>query len=235
MNLKSQLSDAEDSELTGFLARVVGGKIPNTEALDGFFAALACCPELIMPSEYLTVLQSGANDDGDLVFEDMDEAQRFMELVNRHWNHVNRQLDSDDVYLPVVLEDADGRYFGNDWAKGFLAGTHLRYPIWAEFINDEEEGGAMVPIWALAYENHPDPEMRPYKEPIDDELREKLLIGVAAGVMRMHRHFLGQRKAYTPQTGTFVRVGGKAGRNDPCPCGSGKKFKQCCGRRGLLH
>ncbi|MDB4305022.1 SEC-C metal-binding domain-containing protein [Akkermansiaceae bacterium] len=22
----------------------------------------------------------------------------------------------------------------------------------------------------------------------------------------------------------------KAGRNEPCPCGSGKKFKQCCGR-----
>ena len=22
----------------------------------------------------------------------------------------------------------------------------------------------------------------------------------------------------------------KTGRNDPCPCGSGKKFKQCCGR-----
>src|SRR5262249_2212602 len=23
----------------------------------------------------------------------------------------------------------------------------------------------------------------------------------------------------------------KVGRNDPCPCGSGKKFKKCCGRR----
>jgi SEC-C motif-containing protein len=25
-------------------------------------------------------------------------------------------------------------------------------------------------------------------------------------------------------------VGPKVGRNDPCPCGSGKKFKHCCGR-----
>ncbi|WP_083194282.1 SEC-C metal-binding domain-containing protein [Leisingera sp. JC1] len=23
--------------------------------------------------------------------------------------------------------------------------------------------------------------------------------------------------------------------NEPCPCGSGKKFKQCCGRRSMLH
>ncbi len=29
---------------------------------------------------------------------------------------------------------------------------------------------------------------------------------------------------------TFVREGRKIGRNDPCPCGSGKKYKNCCGR-----
>ena len=29
---------------------------------------------------------------------------------------------------------------------------------------------------------------------------------------------------------TIVRSTPKVGRNDPCPCGSGKKFKQCCGR-----
>ena len=32
-----------------------------------------------------------------------------------------------------------------------------------------------------------------------------------------------------PQT-PFVRDGRKVGRNEPCPCGSGKKFKQCHGR-----
>ncbi|WP_197030781.1 SEC-C metal-binding domain-containing protein, partial [Halomonas sp. BC04] len=26
------------------------------------------------------------------------------------------------------------------------------------------------------------------------------------------------------------REGPKVGRNDPCPCGSGKKYKQCCGQ-----
>ena len=29
---------------------------------------------------------------------------------------------------------------------------------------------------------------------------------------------------------TVVRTGSKIGRNDPCPCGSGKKYKKCCGR-----
>lgn len=31
---------------------------------------------------------------------------------------------------------------------------------------------------------------------------------------------------------TIVERGAKVGRNDPCPCGSGKKFKQCCGKAG---
>lgn len=31
-------------------------------------------------------------------------------------------------------------------------------------------------------------------------------------------------------SGTVVRTEKKIGRNDPCPCGSGKKYKQCCGR-----
>ena len=31
---------------------------------------------------------------------------------------------------------------------------------------------------------------------------------------------------------TFRRAAPKVGRNDPCPCGSGKKFKKCCGKGG---
>ena len=38
--------------------------------------------------------------------------------------------------------------------------------------------------------------------------------------------------AEAPKTQPFVRQGEKIGRNDPCPCGSGKKYKQCHGRLG---
>jgi len=36
--------------------------------------------------------------------------------------------------------------------------------------------------------------------------------------------------ATAPKAQPFVRQGEKVGRNDPCPCGSGKKYKQCHGR-----
>jgi preprotein translocase subunit SecA len=40
----------------------------------------------------------------------------------------------------------------------------------------------------------------------------------------------GQQKAAPAHVETFVRDGRKVGRNEVCPCGSGKKFKQCHGR-----
>ncbi|OCC16403.1 Protein export cytoplasm protein SecA ATPase RNA helicase [Dissulfuribacter thermophilus] len=39
----------------------------------------------------------------------------------------------------------------------------------------------------------------------------------------------GEEEAQKPQT--YRRQGKKVGRNDPCPCGSGKKYKKCCGRK----
>ena len=38
------------------------------------------------------------------------------------------------------------------------------------------------------------------------------------------------RRGRRPRVETFVRAERKVGRNEPCPCGSGKKYKQCCGR-----
>ncbi len=158
-----------------------------------------------------------------------------MTLVSLHWNYVNHQLSDGEVYFPLVRENQLGEYGGNDWANGFLTGMHLRHDIWSELVNDEEHGGPIVPIMALAYENHPDPKIRPFKEPIDGKKRDDLIIASAAGVMRMHAYFLTQRNAYLPETGTFIRPRQKVGRNAPCPCGSGKKYKRCCGRDPTLH
>ncbi len=42
---------------------------------------------------------------------------------------------------------------------------------------------------------------------------------------KRHELYLTQKKS-----GTVRREGKKVGRNDPCPCGSGKKYKVCCGK-----
>jgi uncharacterized protein len=226
------LSDAELDRLSDLLSRFGAKGAMNLEQLDGFFAALIAGPDDVLPSEYLPEIWGDA-----MVNEDTFRAQAilqdFLSLVTRHWNAVSKTLRSGNVYTPLLLEDEHGVAHGNDWVNGFLGGMELRREDWNPLIDDEDNGGSLVPIFALAHEHDPDPELRPYDKPISPELREKLIIGVAAGVMRIYRYFEKRGQMASPalsSDATFRRLTPKIGRNDPCPCGSGKKYKYCCGK-----
>jgi uncharacterized protein len=154
----------------------------------------------------------------------------------RHWNAVADTLNSGELYLPLLLEDESGITHGNDWANGFMRGMEFGKDDWALLLDDEDHGGSLVAIFALANEHNPDPKMRPYKDPISAELRETLIASAVAGTMQIYRYFKAKRSIVNGPLGnmpTFLRTMPKVGRNDPCPCGSGKKFKQCCGKATL--
>jgi uncharacterized protein len=172
------LTDAEFERLSGILGRFDNKQPMNLEQLDGFLAALICGPEIVRPSEYLPVIYGS-----DMVLEDsfgsQSVLQDFLSLIMRHWNVIADTLHSGDVFLPLLLEDENGISHGNDWAKGFLRGMELRRADWAILLDDEKHGGWLVPIFALAHENDPDPEMRPYKGAIGAEEREKLIVGAS--------------------------------------------------------
>ncbi len=229
------LSDAELDRLGQLLSRFGAKGAMNLEEVDGFFAALIAGPDHVLPSEYLPEIWGDA-----MVNEDAFGAhpvlQDFLSLVIRHWNTVSRTLRSGDVYTPLLLADEQGLAHGNDWANGFVRGMELRREDWGPLIDDEENGGFLVPILALAHEHDPHPELRSYDKPVSDELREKLIVASAAGVMRIYQYFEARRRVTAAALGsgtTFRRLTSKIGRNDPCPCGSGKKYKQCCGRTTL--
>jgi len=229
------LTDAEFERLNGLLGRFDNKRSMNLEQLDGFLAALICGPEIVRPSEYLPVICGD-----DMVLEGSFGAQSvlqdFLSLIMRHWNVIADTLHSGDVFLPLLLEDDEGVTHANDWATGFRRGMEFHKEQWAALLSDEQHGGLLVPIFALAHEHDPNPEMRPYKEAISAEQREKLIVGAAAGVIGIYGYFEAQRlveKEPLDHATTFRRTIPKIGRNDPCPCGSGKKFKQCCGRTTL--
>jgi uncharacterized protein len=221
------LTDGEYARIALMLER--SGRAMNLEMLDGFFAALICGPEMVPPSEYLREIWGGEHI-GD--FQGEAEMHEFFELVMRHWNSIARTLNSGQPFLPFLFEDDAGVAHANDWAQGFTRGMKLRREEWADLFEDEEHAGLLVPILALANEHDPDPDMRPYKEPMDAERREELVVGIAACVPRIYRYFLSRRRLASRAergAGTHLRSGAKVGRNDPCSCGSGKKFKKCCG------
>jgi uncharacterized protein len=224
------LTDAELDNLGGVLKRFGDKRAMNLETLDGFFAALICGPDPVPPSEYLPEIWGG-----DMVSEPLSEPtlQEFISLVMRHGNAISRTLQSGEVFLPLIMEDENGVALANEWANGFMRGMQMRRDSWTPLMENEERVGWLVPILALANEHHPDPEMRPYKKPISIEMREKLIVGAAAGVMAMYRHFETVRMLAARPPGTtttFRREVPKVGRNEPCPCGSGKKFKHCCAK-----
>jgi uncharacterized protein len=117
---------------------------------------------------------------------------------------------------------------GNDWARGFVRGTYLRHEGWAELLADDDHGGCMIPMLMLYHEHDENPAMRP--DPIGPEQREKLIDHMAAGLVQAYVYF---RERGKPPSSTDTaeprqaRI--KIGRNDSCPCGSGKKYKRCCG------
>ncbi len=56
---------------------------------------------------------------------------------------------------------------------------------------------------------------------------------MAAAVARTHAYFLAQRSTHARQPAQPQRRSAeKVGCNEPCLCGSGLKFKMCCGRQG---
>ena len=221
------LTDAEIDRLGDFLESCKGGKAMNVEALDGFFAALIAGPESVMPSEYYREVFGGEMSDA-CEFGSLDEANGVLGLMMRHWNDIAGTLLKDEVYVPLLLQDENGVAHGNDWARGFMRGMHMRHDGWAELMDDEEHGGSLVPMMMLFHEHDEDPEMRP--KPISPEQRENIKAHMAVGLLRAYRYFREQRRASLgAHAGDLRRKAPKVGRNEPCPCGSGKKYKRCCG------
>jgi uncharacterized protein len=221
------LTDTELDRLGDFLKSCKGGKAMNVEALDGLFAALIVGPETVMPSEYNREVFGGEMSEA-CEFGSLDEANEILGLMMRHWNTIASTLFKDEVYVPLLLHDENGVAHGNNWARGFMRGMHMRHDGWAELMDDEEHGGCLVPMMMLFHEHDEDPKMRP--KPISPEQRENIKAHMTAGLLGAYRYFRAHRQVSPGvHTSDLRRNAPKVGRNEPCPCGSGRKYKKCCG------
>ncbi len=211
----------------------------DLEELDGFFTALHCCPQLVPPAEYLSeVLGNGAFAETDEFFSTPEAAKLLFGLLIEHWNAVGDAFRTQDFFIPLLLEDDDGKALGNNWAIGFMRGVDMREESWNEILGDDSKCAWFYPILTLADENlvddEPAPEALPApdKVPVTDEEREQLLLEISADVTEMYRYFAPHRKlnaSVAAEQNDPFHAKRKIGRNDPCYCGSGEKYKKCCG------
>lgn len=193
--------------------------ILDVSELDGFFAALACAPITIMPSTWMPAMWGGE----DLVpeWESEQEITEFSRSIMMHYNGVMSDFRG-QMYEPLFL---DGDYSSSEllnvdeWCGGFVKGLTL----WGE-MKPEDMKQLEICLYPIRH-FCTDDGFEALASMSGTEIYQ-LQSSIQANVKALYRHFY---KPVKRADTTFVHATPKVGRNEPCPCGSGKKYKKCCG------
>ena len=188
--------------------------------LDGFLTGLAIGPEFIAPSEWLPLVWGGGVEP---VFADALQAQSIIGTIMRRYNDILEQA-ADDAFAPIFMEGPGGEVIASDWAEGFAQAITLRPEAWDRLFKSEQHVHVLVPILALCCSEDGE-SILDLPEGAEQRFFEEADELIPACLLEIAEYWRAARSA--PQRRPGAR---KPGRNDPCLCGSGKKFKKCCGR-----
>ncbi len=197
--------------------------------LDGFLTGIAVGPELVMPSEWLPLIFGGELPE----FADRDEAQAILDAIMGRYNEILRRI-GDDMLDPVFWADRDGMLIAADWAEGFLQAIMLRVDAWGPLFKSKRNGSLLFPILVLCGDENGESLLGIPPED-EDLLMEEAADHIPESVIAIAAYWRnkGPKQTSMPLKAAMsarpVHPSAKFKRNDPCPCGSGKKFKRCCG------
>jgi uncharacterized protein len=187
-------------------------------------------------------------------FADAAQQARFLELWDRRWNEIVTQLDTDvktlddeRTFQPEAMDmrgamaslpeaeraEMEGQEIPS-FRPGVGAGLHVRWENWPEdwaAPRDKEAAqwldDALDSIVALTEDDTGKPEVCMYNEdgpPSTSQARVEAFGEAIWAVYDLRQLW----KSMGPRVET-LRKAPEPGRNDPCHCGSGKKFKKCHG------
>ena len=186
--------------------------------LDGFLTAVAIGPDRIKPSEWLPRIWGDETPE----FLSEEEANRVIGTILGRYNQIITQLrDDPGRYQPLIRQNEHGQVIARDWVAGFMNGVALRADRWQALWKSKEYRNYFAPIAVHLTDAQGNSPLNPEEENVK-ALIEQAAELIPAAVRSIDRFF--------KQTRPFFEGGTKVGRNDPCFCGSGKKFKKCCGR-----
>ena len=220
-----RLTRDECDWLEGFL---VSRQVPETtmpfEMLDGFFTALVIGPVLVPPSQYLPVVW-GTEDGEGPIWDSTEQAQHVTTLLMKHWNAIAARRAAHAEHLPII------EHFGisepaADWATGFTTAIDIRPEAWEPIFADRRADQLLLPMLALSG----DAPEEFYAE-FTVEMRNTVVENLPVTLQMIDAYWRNPKRGLPrPASPLFTPVRTtKVGRNDPCPCGSGQKFKKCCG------
>lgn len=190
--------------------------------LDGYLAGILVCPELIMPNEWLPLIWS-PDDGNEPVFEDEKQLRTTIDLVMKLYNNTSRALmHGDGRYAPLYdVHPESEEVVWVFWLLGFSRAVSLRPESWLEIARGDDENAATALSILMTLVTDGDDETQLPK----DEFQE-LIAEAPDMIPHCVQHLHDWRIRHEGQPIAFEQ---KVGRNEPCPCGSGKKYKKCCG------
>ena len=227
-DLQQGLSEAEIAVLAAHLAANAHPEALSLEAVDGLFCALVASPATIMPHEYLPVILGGTQGEEGGLLGDLAGLSETMGLLMRYWNAIVQDFERETFHVAYLGEPGEDGVPGRTWARGYMRGIRLARDGWSRILRDDRENLVRyIPIVA----GEGDPTWP--KEPLTLEQSKAMLADILEGAARAYRYFkqdrVAQAQAAAQRSRPYERPDPKIGRNDPCPCGSGKKYKRCCG------
>ena len=194
----------------------------DVSELDGFFTALVSGPVIIPPSYWLPVVWG----DFEPTWDNAKDFEDVLALMMRHMNGIVAVLmEQPEDFAPMFLVNEVGgeiHTIVDDWCEGYLRGVAMAAEAW-------NAGGLPMTILLApirAFSSETDWQAHDLATEIEiDCVRE----AITPNVREIHAWWLARRDAYAP---TILeparRTEPRVGRNDPCPCGSGRKYKKCC-------
>jgi uncharacterized protein len=225
-NLSRRLTQLDDALLA------LGEETMLIEELDGFIAGLLVCPELIKPSEWLPIVWGRDSGDSQPTFDDLDRVNEVLGLIMEHYNGVARTLmERPDRYSPLFAVDKrNGDVLWELWIEGFEKAVKLRPAACQRLLNtDADTATAMRGMLTLVDVASGDHHVQ-RKDNV--ALTEVAPYNIARWIVTLNASRLANYQpiqGVTPMAPAHITSMKKPGRNDPCLCGSGKKYKRCCG------
>jgi uncharacterized protein len=249
-----QSSEADIEALDALCERLAGfNPDVSLEWLDGCMTALIAGPRTVLPGEWLPKLLGDA---WERTFADPADVEQATATLMGRWNVIASQLhpgplfeEPDRLYLAPLIthidaaagkellaegkltpeELADWPLDGEIWAIGFLQAVRAFAEDWREPAPDDDDAewfaSSLRTLLALTQRD---------EAKLQDELRglfpgqtlsrDDLIDEACFAVQDLRCYWLDRATRTAPR-----RVDKLPGRNDPCPCGSGKKFKKCHG------
>ncbi len=188
--------------------------------LDGFVAGLLVGPEAVPPDEWLPVVWGG----GEPPFEETEDARWFAGMVTAYSDEIARALERGRYQPLLEVDERNGDVLWEIWTDGFARAMTLRPEGWSVIAqaDDDEVRAALAGLRTLIDIGEDASDLAHHEI---DAIAERVAELIPMWVAPLHA----ARSVVGNIIASPAAMPPKVGRNDPCPCGSGKKSKKCCG------